>query len=160
MNTDLGRTNCLKKGLRDKVAFELGVNMVCLWLTFLIYQKGSWSFTEGFSNFSCNSEKQTSFWEFKTELLTPLCMEINRNLFPRNMANLYANDQNPEVMPSPAINRSKNVNVTWAKSLPVMHYFEKDKAQILRLHVCHSEQFGMSPLFLFFNINLFILIGG
>ena len=39
-------------------------------------------------------------------------MEINRNLFPRNMANLYANDQNPEVMPSPAINRSKNVNVT------------------------------------------------
>ena len=30
VNTDLRRTNCLKKGLRDKVAFELGVNMVCL----------------------------------------------------------------------------------------------------------------------------------
>ena len=73
-------------------------------------------------------------------------MEINRNSSPRNMVNLYANDQNPEVMPSPAINRSKNVNVTWAKSLPVMHYIEKEKAQILRLRVCCSEQFGMSPL--------------
>lgn len=145
MNMGLGRTSCLKKGLRDKAAFELGVAMLGLWLAFLVYQKGSWGFSEGFSNFSCNSEKQISFWEFKTELLTPLCMEINRNSFPRNMANLYANDQNPEVMPSPAINRSKNVNVTWAKSLPVMHYVEKDKAQILRLRVCHSEQFGMSP---------------
>lgn len=30
MNMDPGRTNCLKKGLRDRVAFELGVNMVWL----------------------------------------------------------------------------------------------------------------------------------
>lgn len=73
------------------------LSMAWLWLTSLIDSQVHGAALRDPQNPTASQVNRFLYKNLKTKSFTPIYKEINSNLFSRNKASVYANDQNPEI---------------------------------------------------------------